>query len=416
MTLPNDATGSQTVHDRLATLQETFFNTPGGKRFYCPARIHWGHGAFDLALPALTGCRATVFFDSALQHSRFVGQLRERLDARSRFIEVCAPPSPEGIADLCSRMDALPDAIVAIGGGSTIDTAKCVAGRHLYADIDGIGIGPRRGELPVNDSRPLLVAFPSTAGTGAETSRYYVSYRNSGSAKVYGKSWSLVCDWVFLDPEIGVTAPMRVKVESALDAFVHLTESFLCQEEESWPNSALCLAALKQLRSGLDLLQSNQTQHTGMLKLMSASSFAGIAVSNVRAGHIHEMAGAFLEVTGLTHPQTLAIFLADGLAEVHQSEAGRTKLEQIAAEFGCDTWPDVMHWWHELLARHGIFPVICTRIAAMDDAAIAAARHAVVSHTARDRVWNRKECPSIITDEIIGRIFDRAIDKQRTRT
>lgn len=398
-----------TASQDFLRLQEVFFNTPSQQRFYCPSRVHWGSGAFDLALPVFSGRRALLCYDTAFVSSRFLLELRQRLDPASTYFEIARPPSPENIDKMFTMAGELPLLVIAIGGGSTLDAAKCITARYLFGSIDGIGMGSRRGEAPSPLRKPLLVAFPSTAGTGADTSRYYVTYREEDSAKVHGKSWQLIFDWVFLDPEIAVSAPMRLRIESALDAFIHLTESFLCRQEESWPNSALCLAGLDQLRQGLDIIQADAGSLPGMTKLQSASTMAGVAISNVRTGHIHEMAGALLSKTGLTHPETLAVFFADGLAELEASTEGRTKLTRIANNFGCKDWSEVADWWHTLLSVHGVRTLITSKLKSLGEERIAHIRHAVIEHTAQDFVWNEKESPLRITREVLARIFDAAM-------
>ena len=90
---------------------------------------------------------------------------------------------------------------VAVGGGSAIDAAKAVMAGALYGTYDGVGMGELRGlEVLPGRPAPLLLCVPTTAGTGAEVSRYYVTYDCATRAKVHGKSWRLLADWVLLDP------------------------------------------------------------------------------------------------------------------------------------------------------------------------------------------------------------------------
>lgn len=399
----------------LLTLQETFFNTDAHKRFWCPSRIHWGVNTFKKALVALHHKKALIIYDTAFSATHFIHDLQHILASDSHYIEISKPPSPENLTRILAKVGTLPGVVIALGGGSTLDAAKCLVALVLYGNIDGIGMGGRRGEIPKRTERPLMVAFPSTAGTGAENSRYYVTYSEGSSAKVHGKSWALIFDWVFLDPEIAIIAPMNVKIESAFDAFVHLTESFLCMHEESWPNSALCLASLEQLRLGLDLLESEPDPLDGMIRVQSAASMAGVAISNVRTGHIHEMAGAFLEVSGLNHPQTLAIFFAAGLSVVEDSSAGEKKLQQIATRFGCSNWQELLAWWKVRFLRYGIWQHITKKCQSLSDNQLHKARDAVIQRTSQDLVWNDKECPTALTLDRIERIFNDSISQLQTQ-
>jgi alcohol dehydrogenase class IV len=393
----------------LRSLQEKFFNKPASKRFYCPARIHWGYDAFEIGIDMLSGCTALVFVDRNLLDSEFQVRLSDVLAQGTEVVSVNGPPSPERVLDLTRDRTHSPSVVIALGGGSTIDTAKTFIAQIRFGNIDGLGMGERRGIAPIAEYRPLFIAFPSTAGTGAETSRYYVTYADKDHKKIHGKNWDLIADWVFLAPQIANTAPARVKYESALDAFVHACESHLCQEEESWVNSSICLGAIRELRLGLDLLNNDVQSLEGMLRLLSASSLGGVAISNVRTGHLHEMAGALLEYTGLNHPQSLSVFLKEGTEILEGSPIGAQKLAQIAAAFNCRDWQDVLGYWSSLLNTSGIAGIIRNRISALSQPEIKELRAAVEKRTMADVVWNTKECPVKITPEVVDTIFHRSI-------
>ena len=115
----------------------------------------------------------------------------------SHFFEICAPPSPEEIARITGSIDGLSEIVVAIGGGSTIDTAKCCIASKYFGDFHGLNILGKKPSAVIGRTKPYFIALPSTAGTGAETSRYYVTYRESDMKKFMGKVgfWSLI--WSF---------------------------------------------------------------------------------------------------------------------------------------------------------------------------------------------------------------------------
>lgn len=389
----------------LYRLQETFFNTPERTRFYCPSKIHWGMGAFDLARSALNNSHAVVFCDNALKGSHFSLSLQKSLQKNSFFFEIRNPPSPEWASRISRELGSLPEVVIALGGGSTMDAAKAVVATFQHGNLQGVGMGNRRGELPLTKANPLMIAFPSTAGTGAENSRYFVTYSEGSLLKVHGKSWELVYDWVFLDPEIAITSPVQVKIESALDAFVHLVEPFLARYEENWIVSSICLAALKELRKGLDIINEQPNSIEGMLKLMSASSMAGVVISNVRTGHIHEMAGVLLEKTGMTHPQSLAFYLVEGLKVLYEDKIAKIKLESVASHFGCDSFFNMMNWWKKTLDKNRILESLRNRISMLDATTLCEIESETMLKTLKDKVWNEKECPIAISQDVVKKIF-----------
>lgn len=400
----------------LNKFQESYFNSLDGKRFYSPAKIHWGKKAFSTVLELLRGANAVVFFDQYFDKSVYITELQKALSDLSFFYSVSGSPSPEEISSVsvqfCSSTQQA-DVVLAIGGGSTIDFAKAFLARQMWGDIDGVGMGERRSESPINNRRQTFIAMPTTAGTGAECSRYYVTYSQVNRKKIHGKSWQLVADWVFLDPELAMNAPNQLKIESAFDAFVHLTESYLCMEEASWVNGAICRAALTELRSGLDLILSGVHLENGMLQVMAASSIAGIAISNVRTGHIHEMAGAFLEGVSLNHPQSLWVFFKSGLQLIESSEAGSNKLMEVSRSFGATTWREVVEFWESAFSKCGTQAHIELVIRALEADALENLRTAVIIRTVSDAVWATKECPVRLTRSAIDSVYRQSVAEFR---
>jgi alcohol dehydrogenase class IV len=398
------------MHPDLFRLQETFFNTQENKRFYSPSKIHWGRGIFSQILSLLQNKRIILFYDQAFERTTFLEEFHRAATGCSIFLRVSGPPSPEEIAEFSEPSAPAPDFVVAFGGGSTIDFAKGYLAYRAWRDIDGIGNGSRRGAAPIEQFRPEFVAIPTTAGTGAECSRYYVTYALPDKRKVHGKSWMLVADWVFLDPEVAVGAPFRLKVESAFDAFMHLTESHLCMQEETWINSALSMAALHELRSGMGSIIESSESVDGMLKIMTASTVGGMVISNVRTGHIHEMAGAFLEKFTVTHPQSLWVFFKHGLRAVMQSDAGALKLAQVARAFGETEWSDVEKFWDELFERCGSKSIIQASIISAPPDTISTAELAVINRTISDKVWIEKECPVRLSGADLSKIYKQSLE------
>lgn len=392
-------------------LQETFFNSDSSKRFYSPSKIHWGENSFKLALTALRGKKAIVFYDQSFCGSSFLDDLIQTVNFSSTFHKISRPPSPEAIQQTSLSEADLFQVVIALGGGSTIDFAKGYIAHRAWRNIDGVGMKDRRGISPTSTGRPVFVVIPTTAGTGAECSRYYVTYSSDDNKKVHGKSWFLVADWVFLDPLLGVGAPFRLKVESAFDAFIHLTESHLCMREATWVNSALCLASLGELRRGLELVQENSQSKEGMLSLMTASTVGGLAISNVRTGHIHEMAGAFLELFALNHPQSLWVFFKFGLRAVFREPAGKLKLDQVSRAFGMKHWAAVEAFWWNLFEKSGSNSVIREVLSAAPTERYEVGRRAVIERAISDEVWIHKESPVRLTEADLSEIYDKSVSE-----
>src|SRR5262245_16988556 len=176
---------------------ETFFNTGNTKRFFCPGRFLWGAGCRSRIMD-LIGAedRVALFIDTALADGEFASMVAEELGSRLILRDVVnSMPVTQHIASIVTTLTDPPSVALSIGGGSTADTAKAVVASLLFGDCDGIGMGARRGAKPLPDRRkPLLIGLPTTAGTGADASRYYVTYDVATRKKVHGKSFHLIAD------------------------------------------------------------------------------------------------------------------------------------------------------------------------------------------------------------------------------
>lgn len=388
---------------------EKFYNSENKDRFYSPSKIHWGIGiARDLAI-LLRNKRITFFIDTSIVENSVVQLLVNNSLSSSNVIQIHSPPSPEKIKNIVHGGDLIADIVVAIGGGSTIDTAKCCIAEKYFGEFDGLNLNGKRPQVSQKKHKPYFIALPSTAGTGAETSRYYVTYRELDTYKVHGKSWLLTADMVFLDPTIAKTAPSQVLIESAFDAFIHLSESSFCMKEGNWVNNTICTACLSQLRAGLDDIFVDNELDQGLLKLLCAASFAGVAISNVRTGHIHEMSGAFLEKTGLTHPQSLAVFWLDAFRHINNNELGHTKIQHVCKAFGSKSFDELEIFWQRLFEIHGVSKKISDRLSAFKSQDFINIEKAVIRRTLEDSVWVTKECPVPLDEDIISEIFQNAL-------
>lgn len=171
------------------------------------------------------------------------------------------------------------EAIMAVGGGSAIDVAKCV---KLYSGMesDGSGGSYLRDEI-VPNGIPFL-AMPTTAGTGSEATRYAVIYYDGKKQSV--TSENAVPDTVLMDPDALRTLPPYQKKATMCDALCHAIESFwsVNSTEESKTYSEMAIRGVLENMDGY--LSNSDAGNRGML---NAAHFAGkaINVTETTAGH-----------------------------------------------------------------------------------------------------------------------------------
>ena len=171
------------------------------------------------------------------------------------------------------------DSIIAVGGGSAMDVAKCI---KLYSNLPGDGANGAwlKADAVPNDI-PFL-AIPTTAGTGSEATRYAVVYYEGAKQSVTSESF--IPKTVLMDPDVLKTLPMYQKKSTMCDALCHAIESFwsVNSTDESKEYSK---AAIHGVIDNMDgYLNNTEDGRSGMLR---AANIAGkaINITQTTAGH-----------------------------------------------------------------------------------------------------------------------------------
>ena len=235
------------------------------------------------------------------------------------------------------------DAIAAAGGGSAIDTAKCV---KLWAGLDP-GRNYLHQEITPNDI-PFL-AIPTTAGTGSEVTRCAVIYYRGEKQSVSHEN--CIPSAVLLDPAALETLPAYHRKASMLDALCHAVESFwsVRAAEESRAFSRRALRAIWEHSDGY--LANTPAGNAGMLE---AANLAGKAIDLAQTTAGHAMCYKLTSLYGLAHGHAAALCVS-ALWPYMAEHASGTELEPVlrdlAQAMGCKTAPESIAKFRSLLAR-----------------------------------------------------------------
>lgn len=280
-------------------MNERFFNTPARTGLRFPGRIVAERGALPDFLNAEPREGLLILADRAVAAHPAL-----RLAGGADAIIVREPYDTD--IDALDDMFAgrKPTAVLAVGGGSAIDAAKALVMRRRH------GASPSR-DLPRGSNAPRLVAAPTTAGSGSETSRFHVLTRHDDGTKLSWRSWDAVPDLTLLDPALLEGAPPALLAQGAFDACLHLWETHVARGEASAFTDALARDFIPRILAQLpELSRGKAPAAAGLLDLMQASAMAGIAISNVRTGAIHTLGEALSAQIDLPHPLTLRVFAA----------------------------------------------------------------------------------------------------------
>ena len=188
------------------------------------------------------------------------------------------------------------DAVLAIGGGSSIDVAKCI---KLYSSMEDTKVYLDQ-EYKENDV--TLIAIPTTSGTGSESTRYAVIYYEGKKQSVTHDS--IVPKYAILDYRNLVTLPLYQKKCTMLDA--------MCQSIESWWSVNATKESREYSRQALNTLMFNMKDYLankddGNAQMLEASNYAGKAINITQTTAAHAMSYKLTSLYGIPHGR--AVFM-----------------------------------------------------------------------------------------------------------
>ena len=193
------------------------------------------------------------------------------------------------------------DAILAIGGGSAIDVAKCIS---IFSEL------PQEQDFLQQEYRPRkvpLIAVPTTAGTGSESTGFAVIYRNG--EKISVTSDFILPDVALLDSSLLFNLPDYYKKSAMMDA--------LCQALESWWSVKSTRESIGFARQAVQLIRDYGTAYlegneTAAEKVLKAANLAGHAIHITQTTAPHAMSYKMTTLYGLAHGHAVAL----GFSEV----------------------------------------------------------------------------------------------------
>jgi alcohol dehydrogenase class IV len=150
-------------------------------------------------------------------------------------------------------------------------------------------------------------------------------------------------------------------------------------------------------------------------ELLYGASLAGVAISNVRTGSIHEAAGALLELTTLNHAETLFVFFRTAieqyLAEIPNLEKALiAQLSLLPAFASFRTIEDVISWWEMIFQKVHLDVKIKKAISKIEPT-VASARKHIFNRVYSDKVWVEKESPVALSEKDVWYLVDCSLNR-----
>lgn len=198
------------------------------------------------------------------------------------------------------------DSLIAVGGGSVIDTAKGVgmvlaqSGSDLK-DASGCEVLPRGNHVP-------FIAVPTTAGTGSEATLVAVVADPEKKVKMEFISYHLLPDVAVLDPRMTETLPPRITASTGFDALVHAIEAATCLQRNP-VSDAFAEKAMGQIVRSLPVAVREGKNRKARMIMANGSLLAGAAFSNSMVGLVHAIGHALGGVCKVAHGDAMTILL-----------------------------------------------------------------------------------------------------------
>ncbi len=304
---------------------------PDYYEFCCRVKIVAGHDALE-KIPDLLADRGAkkplLITDKGVAAAGLIDIVSRALGNRieTNLIADNVPPDSDlkvvhQLAHLYSENAC--DAIIAVGGGSVMDTAKgvnIVVSENATDLMAFSGVGALK--------RPLkpLIAVPTTAGTGSEVTQIAVIKDHDKHLKMAFGSYFLLPDISILDSRMTMTMPPFITAMTGMDAMSHAVESYYCLQKNPL-SDAHALAAIRLIYKHLPAVTQNSADQDGRLAMSVGACLAGIAFSNSMVGLVHNLGHATGSVCGVPHGMCMAILLPYGLEyNMHKCEESMAEL------------------------------------------------------------------------------------------
>ena len=323
-----------------------------------------GNGCYKVVADILSkhnACKVMIVCDQAYGFLPFKGFLDCLSVSIAKFSDFGSNPLYESVVkgvQLFKQENC--DLIIAVGGGSAIDVAKCI---KLYSqlpqDVNFL-------EQQLEDTKVPLIAIPTTAGTGSESTHYAVIYYEGEKQSITHDS--ILPDYVVLEPSVLASLPLFQKKCTMLDA--------LCQGIESWWSVNSTDESKEYSQKAVQLIVENWEKYIfdndfeAAAKIMCAANYAGRAINITQTTAAHAMSYKITSLYRLPHGYAVALclprlwrFMADNADKVVD---GRGKgylsiiFKDTARSMGCNGIDEAIKYFEQMMGKLEL-PVIVSQ-------------------------------------------------------
>jgi len=319
-------------------------------QFSTAGQIHFGEGILLEVLPTMVrpGSRIMVVLGKQGAGATKVAEFLQSIGASTtRFVVSGEPDLATVSAGTALARDIQAEVILAVGGGSVMDTGKAISGLmnnpgEVMDYLEVVGAGK-----PLLQSGPPVIAIPTTAGTGAEVTRNAVIELPDRKVKVSLRAGHLLPRVAIVDPELTYSLPPDVTAYSGMDALAQLIEPFVSMRSNPLTD-LFCRDGMVRAGRWLPAAYRDGADRDARREMSYASLLGGLALANSGLGAVHGFAGVIGGMYRASHgaicarllgPVSLANYMA--IQEKFLGSPSLTKYREIAELVTGKNWASV---------------------------------------------------------------------------
>jgi len=291
--------------------------------FRIPPKIYFKYGSLPIAIRELAGKqRAFIVTDKPIYEMGMTKGLEEVLEEigvkYNIFYDVEPDPSLDTVQRGLNMMNNFnPDVIIALGGGSPMDAAKIMWLMYEHPEIEFEGLAmrfmdirKRVYDLPPLGEKAMMVAIPTTSGTGSEVTPFAVVTDRRNQVKYPLADYALTPSMAIVDPELVLNMPKGLTAYGGVDALTHALEAYVSVLASEFTNG-LSLEAIRLIFKYLpDSYHQGAHNPKAREKMHYASTMAGLAFANGFLGICHSMAHQLGAIFHIPHGLANALMIS----------------------------------------------------------------------------------------------------------
>ena len=284
------------------------------REFIVPGQIITGSGALTMSEETLKGLgkKALIVTDKVMIQLGNCAKVETALKNQgidyAIYSEIVGEPTDTMIENgLKVYKENGCDFLVALGGGSPIDSMKAIGSLV----VNGGNISDYMGKV-IDVEMPPLVAIPTTAGTGSEATQFTIITDTKKDIKMLLKGKVLMPKLAIIDPQFTMTAPPKITAATGLDALCHAVEAYTSRKAQTLSDS-FAMSAVKRIFKSLPVAFKDGKNEEARIQMSVAALEAGIAFNNASVTIIHGMSRPIGALFHVAHGLSNAMLMKECL-------------------------------------------------------------------------------------------------------